>query len=67
LIERAEELADAGDLRLACHLAELAGRSAPADRGIWKARAAIYARRAKSETSLMAQGIFRAASEEAPK
>ena len=64
LIDRAEELADAGELRLACHLAELAGRAAPTDRSIWKARAEIYAKRAKSERSLMAQGIYRAASEE---
>jgi alkyl sulfatase BDS1-like metallo-beta-lactamase superfamily hydrolase len=64
LIDRAEELADAGELRLACHLAELAGRAAPTDRSIWKGRAQIYAKRAKSERSLMAQGIYRAASEE---
>jgi len=64
LIARAQELADAGELKLACHLAELAGQAAPSDPGVWKARGAIYARRAKGESSLMAQGIFRAAADD---
>ena len=52
LAERARELAAAGDLRLATHLARLAedaGASGVSD---------VYARRAESEPSLMARGIF---------
>jgi alkyl sulfatase BDS1-like metallo-beta-lactamase superfamily hydrolase len=64
LAERAQAVADAGDLRLACHLAEMAALAAPADAGIVAIRAGIYGRRAKSETSLMARSIFRAAAED---
>jgi glyoxylase-like metal-dependent hydrolase (beta-lactamase superfamily II) len=61
LIRRATELVDT-DLRLACHLADLAGWAAPDDRGIHAERAAIYDRRRHAEPSLMSQGIFRSAS-----
>jgi alkyl sulfatase BDS1-like metallo-beta-lactamase superfamily hydrolase len=58
LIDRAEKLCDAGDLRLACELAEWAGRAAPDDEGIRSRRAAIYRTRAERETSLMARGVY---------
>jgi alkyl sulfatase BDS1-like metallo-beta-lactamase superfamily hydrolase len=56
LAARARELAQAGDLRLATHLAVLsaqAGGDPCAD---------VHAARAEAEPSLMAQGIFRSAS-----
>jgi alkyl sulfatase BDS1-like metallo-beta-lactamase superfamily hydrolase len=64
LIRRAQELVVSGDLRLACHLADFAGWAAPDDPSVHGARAEIYEARRKSETSLMAKGIFRAASRE---
>jgi alkyl sulfatase BDS1-like metallo-beta-lactamase superfamily hydrolase len=64
LIRRAEELARAGDLRLACHLCDLAGYAAPDDASIHLIRADIYEMRRKSESSLMAKGIYKAASKE---
>lgn len=64
LIERAQVVSDQGDHRLACHLADLAGWAAPADQGIHRQRATIYRTRRKSETSLMAKGIFAGAARE---
>jgi glyoxylase-like metal-dependent hydrolase (beta-lactamase superfamily II) len=64
LIERAQVVSDQGDHRLACHLADLAGWAAPADQGIHRQRAIIYRTRRKSETSLMAKGIFAGAARE---
>jgi alkyl sulfatase BDS1-like metallo-beta-lactamase superfamily hydrolase len=58
LARRARELADAGDLRLACHLAELAGLAAPSDREVHATRAEIYQRRRDAELSLMAKGVY---------
>src|SRR3954471_16618572 len=55
LAERARELADAGDLRLATHLARLAEQAGEVD------VSHLYARRAEAEPSLMARGIFSAA------
>ncbi|MGZ3427684.1 MAG: alkyl sulfatase dimerization domain-containing protein, partial [Polyangia bacterium] len=63
LMARAEERAAAGELALACQLAEWAARAAPDDAGVATARRAIYRARAEAETSLMARGIFRDASE----
>lgn len=64
LIARAQSVADQGDHRLACHLADLAGWAAPADGGIHRERAIIYRGRRKQETSLMAKGIFAGAARE---
>ncbi|MGZ4682524.1 MAG: alkyl sulfatase dimerization domain-containing protein, partial [Acidimicrobiales bacterium] len=64
LAERARELAAAGDLRLAGHLAELAAQAAPHDKGVHAARADVYARRRVDERSLMAKGIYGWASRE---
>jgi alkyl sulfatase BDS1-like metallo-beta-lactamase superfamily hydrolase len=61
LAERAKTLAAEGKHALACHLAELAARADAATRPI---RAEVYKTRAEKETSLMAQGVYRTASEE---
>jgi alkyl sulfatase BDS1-like metallo-beta-lactamase superfamily hydrolase len=58
LIARARGLSEAGDHRLACHLAEMAMLAEPEERGIHGARAEIYEARAKAELSLMARGIY---------
>ncbi len=57
LAARARRLAADGELRLACHLIEIAVRAEPRP-GIYAARAEIYQQRRDSETSLMAKGIF---------
>ncbi len=64
LMHRAEATAADGDLRLACHLADLAGWAAPDDPTIHAGRAAIYLTRRKAESSLMSKGIFAAAARE---
>jgi len=63
LMDRALELAES-DLRLACHLADLAGWAEPEDGAIHADRATIYNQRRKAELSLMSKGIFRAAARE---
>ena len=64
LMARAKEIAASGDLRLACHLTDFAGWAAPDEPNIHRGRAEIYEARRKSETSLMAKGIFRGAARE---
>ncbi len=64
LAKRAEALAAAQRLDLASQLAEWARQAEPTDETIREARAAIYAERAKRETSLMAQGVYGAAARE---
>jgi alkyl sulfatase BDS1-like metallo-beta-lactamase superfamily hydrolase len=61
LVRRALAVADEGDLRLACHLAELAGAAAPDDGDVHVVRAEVYRRRRDAERSLMAKGIFSSA------
>jgi alkyl sulfatase BDS1-like metallo-beta-lactamase superfamily hydrolase len=63
LMKRALSVAD-NDLRLACHLADLAGWAEPEDGAIHADRAAIYDKRRRAETSLMSKGIFKAAARE---
>jgi alkyl sulfatase BDS1-like metallo-beta-lactamase superfamily hydrolase len=58
LVARARELADDGDLKLACHLVELAAQAAPDDPAAHEARADVYRQRRHAEQSLMARGIF---------
>ena len=58
LARRATELADAGDLRLAGHLAELAALAAPDDAEVHDVRAEVFGARVRAESSLMAKGIF---------
>jgi alkyl sulfatase BDS1-like metallo-beta-lactamase superfamily hydrolase len=64
LAERALEIADDGDLRLAGHLAELAAQAAPDDKGVHAARADVFGRRAKAEKSTMSKGVFSWAAQE---
>ena len=64
LLHRAQQAIADGDVRLACHLADLAGWAAPTDSEIHAGRAAVYLARRKAEPSLMAKGIFAAAARE---
>ena len=59
LAERAAQLAEAGDLRLAGHLSELAVQADPHSAVAQQAQAQVYGRRADIEASTMAQGVFR--------
>lgn len=61
LAERASAIADAGDMRLAGHLADFALEAAPGDGDVQKSVAAIYEKRASLEESLMAVNIFNSA------
>lgn len=61
LIARAKGIAEDGDLRLACHLADFAAWAAPDNAAIHERRAQIYRMRRDAESSLMAKGIFMAA------
>jgi alkyl sulfatase BDS1-like metallo-beta-lactamase superfamily hydrolase len=65
LAARARELAGAGDLRLAGHLAQVAAQADPDDGAIARTKADIFRQRAAAETSTMAQGIFNAAARDA--
>jgi len=64
LATRARDLADRGELALACHLAELALRASPHDAAVREVRCDVYRRRADAAQSTMARGIYRAAAEE---
>jgi alkyl sulfatase BDS1-like metallo-beta-lactamase superfamily hydrolase len=64
LAARALMVAEAGDLRLAGHLAELAALAAPDDRGVHNVRAEVFSRRAAAELSTMARGVFSWAADE---
>ncbi len=64
LVTRAEELAENGEFRLACHLVELAVQSEPEHEGAQRARAHVYWQRRSAERSLMSKGIFAAAARE---
>lgn len=64
LMARAKGLAEDGDMRLACHLADFAGWAAPDDAAVHARRAELYELRRKQELSLMSKGIFRAAARE---
>jgi alkyl sulfatase BDS1-like metallo-beta-lactamase superfamily hydrolase len=58
LAQRASELASAGDLRVAGHLAELAAQAAPDDAGVQRVRADVFGARARAEASTMSKGVF---------
>ncbi len=64
LVERARQRAEAGELRLACHLIELAAGADPDDADVHRARAEIYAQRRDAEASLMARGVYGLAARE---
>ena len=61
LAERAQAIAEKGDLRLACHLADYALEAAPGDTQVNDIVARIYEQRAASVCSLMAIDLFRSA------
>ena len=58
LATRARELSQAGDHRLAGHLAEFASLAAPGDREVERARSDVFAARAEAEKSTMSRGVF---------
>ena len=57
LAERGRALADA-DMRLACHLVEMAALAEPDNPAVHAVRSEVYQRRRGTETSLMAKAIF---------
>ena len=61
LARRAERLAGDGELRLACHLAEMAALAAPDAPMVHAVRATVFELRRDAESSFMATGIFGAA------
>lgn len=65
LVTRGRALLAEGDAVLAAHLAEWATRAAPGDRAAQELKRDVYAHRLREESSLMAQGIFRAAMNDA--
>jgi len=67
LVARALEKLEAGDLAMACHLADWAAMAAPDDRQAHEARVRIYQARADQSLSTMSHGIFRAAALESAK
>ena len=64
LAARAAALADSNDLRLACHLVEMALLADPTSQRIHEVRAEVYERRRAGELSLMAKGIYREAAQQ---
>ena len=65
MVARGRALLDQGDAVLASHLAEWATRALPVDRSAQALKRDVYARRMEEVESFMAQGIFRAAMNEA--
>jgi Tfp pilus assembly protein PilF len=61
MIARANEKLAAGDIVLACHLADWAVAAAPDDKSAHEVRMKVYAVRTDREESTMAHGIFRSA------
>jgi alkyl sulfatase BDS1-like metallo-beta-lactamase superfamily hydrolase len=64
LAARARELAAAGNLRLAGHVAEWAAAAAPEDADAQRARAEVFEARMAAEASTMSKGVFGAAARE---
>jgi len=65
IVVRARELLAAGETKLAAHLAEWATRAHPESRAAQELKRDVYAQRLAEEPSLMAQGIYRAAMNDA--
>ncbi len=65
VVARGRELLRAGETRLAAHLAEWVTRAEPTHRGGQELKRDVYAARLGEEPSLMAQGIYRAAMNDA--
>ncbi len=63
LAERALAVMDS-DVRVACHLVELAAQAEPQNQAVHEIRAQVYQARRDRETSLMAKGIFGSAANE---
>ncbi len=63
LAERGQALMHS-DIRLACHLVELASQAAPRDKSVHEIRGAVYQYRRDLEASLMAKGIYGSAANE---
>lgn len=61
LADRARELYDDGETRIACHLADYALEAEPGDEEVREAVKDIYTARAEEETSLMSSNLFRSA------
>jgi hypothetical protein len=61
-VSRAEELAQFGDFRLACHLVDYALEAKHDDSDIQKAVSDLYLRRAENEIGLMSENLSRSAS-----
>lgn len=61
LAAEARSIAEKGDARLACHLADYALEAAPEDPEVQSAVADVYERRAGGEPGLMAINLFRSA------
>jgi len=58
VLTRATELLDAGDLRLACHLVEMAVLAQPDSAAVHELRGRIYSQRADAQVSSMARNIL---------
>ena len=67
VLKRAQDLAESGDIRVACHLVESAVQAEPDNLEAHAARARIYSDRRNAETSLMAKGVFGHAARESQK
>ena len=63
LVNRARELADRGDLRVACHLADLALEADPDDPDVQDFVAGLYESRSGQESAMMAINLFSAAAD----
>ena len=65
IVARGRTLLEQGDAVLAAHLAEWATRAAPQDESAQRLKRDVYAKRLEDARALMAQGIFRAAMNDA--
>ena len=65
LLARARALRDAGDLQIACHIADFVRKGDPDNREAWRLWRDLFAARIEAETSLMARGAFHSAVREA--
>jgi alkyl sulfatase BDS1-like metallo-beta-lactamase superfamily hydrolase len=65
LLARARALRDAGDLQIACHIADFVRKGDPDNRAAWLLWRDLFAARSEAESSLMARGAFHSAVREA--
>lgn len=63
VLARAEQLQAEGDLRMACHLVEMAALAEPGSGEAHAARTRVYAARSAQELATMSRGIFHHAAE----